>query len=78
MPITTTGKKVLTNMVAQYGAKKGKQVYFASIVKGKAGASKWEGKGETGKLAKAKRTFAEEHPKEVVSALKNRLKKKGR
>ena len=75
MPTTKAGKKVLANMMAEYGAKKGKNVYFASIVKGKKGSSKWEGKGGTGKLAKAKRTFAKEHPKEMLAAMKRRIKK---
>ena len=34
MPLTTKGKKILRNMRKQYGAKKGKQVFYASINKG--------------------------------------------
>ena len=41
MPITPAGRKVLTGMRKQYGPKKAKQVFYASINKGKAGSSKW-------------------------------------
>ena len=75
MPITAMGQKVLSSMMAQYGAKKGRQIYWASQVKGKAGSSKWEGKGGTGILAKAKRTYAKEHPKEMLTAMKKRRAK---
>jgi len=44
MPVTKTGKKVLSSMTKQYGAKKGKQVFYASINEGKPGSSKWHGK----------------------------------
>jgi len=50
-------------MKKQYGAKKGEDVYYASIVKGKPGTSKLEGRGGTGKLAKAKRTYKRTHKK---------------
>jgi len=63
MPTTKTGKKVLNAMIAEYGKQKGKSVYYGSIVKGKPGSSKWEGKGGTGKLAKAKRTYSKKHKK---------------
>ena len=63
MPTTKAGAKVLKNLKNQYGAKKGKNVYYALQVKGKGGKGKkkWEGKGGTGKLAKAKATYAKEH-----------------
>jgi hypothetical protein len=61
MPITKKGKKIKSAMEKEYGKKKGKQVYFASIVKGKVKGA--EGKGGTGKLAKAKRTYAKKHKK---------------
>ena len=35
MPITKKGNKILASMTKQYGAKKGKQVFYASINKGK-------------------------------------------
>lgn len=35
MPLTKTGKKIVKAMKHQYGAKKGKQVFYASINKGK-------------------------------------------
>jgi len=63
MPRTKTGKKVWDQMIEKYGPKKASEVYYGSIVKGKAGSSKWEGKGGTGKLAKAKRTYRRKHPK---------------
>lgn len=31
MPLTAKGKKILQAMYKQYGAKKGKQVFYASI-----------------------------------------------
>lgn len=34
MPITKKGKKILKVIKKQYGAKKGKQVFYASINKG--------------------------------------------
>ena len=44
MPLTKEGKKVLRSMKKQYGAEKGKEVFYASINKGKKGSSKWHGK----------------------------------
>lgn len=41
MPLTKKGEKVLANMKKEYGAKKGKSVFYASIKKGKKGSSKW-------------------------------------
>ena len=35
MPLTAKGKKVLKKMRKTYGAKKGKEVFYASIKKGK-------------------------------------------
>lgn len=34
-PMTKKGVKVMKAMVSQYGAKKGKQVFYASAAKGK-------------------------------------------
>ena len=34
MPLTAKGEKIKKNMEAQYGAKKGKQVFYASQNKG--------------------------------------------
>ena len=56
MPQTAKGAKILAAMQKEYGAKKGKSVYYASIVKGKVKGA--EGKGGTGKLQKAVRTYA--------------------
>jgi hypothetical protein len=41
MPVTKTGEKVKRAMTKQYGKKKAKQVFHASINKGKAGSSSW-------------------------------------
>jgi hypothetical protein len=41
MPLTPKGKRILTRMKKTYGAKKGKQVFHASINKKKPGTSKW-------------------------------------
>jgi hypothetical protein len=62
MPITKSGKKVLRKMQQQYGMEKGEKVFFGSIVRGKKGSEKWHGKG-SGKLAKAKRTYAKKRGK---------------
>ena len=43
-PLTKPGKKVMSNMKSEYGEKKGKSVFYASINKGKKGSSKWHGK----------------------------------
>lgn len=43
MPLTKTGSKVMANMQSEYGADKGKSVFYASINKGKPGSSKWHG-----------------------------------
>ncbi len=47
MPLSKSGKKVMTSMKGQYGSKKGKQVFYASINKGIGGSSKWENKGHS-------------------------------
>lgn len=41
MPLTKSGKKVLSEMEKEYGAKKGKSVFYASINKKKPGSTKW-------------------------------------
>ena len=41
MPLTKSGAKVLNSMKKQYGKKKGKNVFHASINKKKRGSSKW-------------------------------------
>lgn len=65
MPQTSAGKKVQRRLAQEYGKKKGKKIYFALQVKGKGGKGKkkWEGKGGTGKLVKAKKTYAKRHKK---------------
>jgi hypothetical protein len=44
MPLTKSGKKVMKSMNKQYGKKKGKQVFYASINKGKKGSMDWHQK----------------------------------
>jgi len=46
MPLTKEGRKVLASMRKQYGAKKGRQVFYASINKKKKGSSKWHAKSK--------------------------------
>ena len=59
MPQTQKGKEIMSAMEKEYGNKKGRAVYFASIVKGKIKGV--EGGGGTGTLAKAKKTYKKEH-----------------
>ena len=55
MPLTKSGKEVMSSMKEQYGEKKAKEVFYASINKGKKGAEKWHAKETpTGKLSKHK------------------------
>jgi hypothetical protein len=63
MPQTKKGKEIMSAMEKEYGAKKGKAVYFASIVKGKIKGV--EGGGGKGTLAKVKRTYTREHKKVI-------------
>ena len=44
MPLTKKGKKVLRNMKKEYGGKKGEQVFYASINKGKVTGAEKKGK----------------------------------
>ena len=60
MPQTKKGREIENAMEKEYGTVKGKRVYFASIVKGKIKGV--EGKGGTGRLAKAKKTYIRNHP----------------
>lgn len=43
MPLTASGKDVLSSMTAQYGDEKGRRVFYGSISKGKPGSTKWHG-----------------------------------
>lgn len=49
MPLTLDGDKVMGSMQKEYGAKKGKSVFYASINKGKPGSSKWHKKSGGGR-----------------------------
>lgn len=44
MPLTKTGQKVMAAMQKEYGPKKAKEVFYASINARKAGSSKWHPK----------------------------------
>ena len=44
MPLTSSGKKVLSSMKKQYGSGKGSSVFYASINKGKKGSGQWHEK----------------------------------
>jgi hypothetical protein len=52
MPLTKTGKKVKRSMTKTYGAKKGEEVFYASINAKKKGSSKWHGKKAKKKVKK--------------------------
>ena len=41
MPLTKSGKKVLSEMKKEYGSKKGEDVFYASMNKKKSGSEKW-------------------------------------
>lgn len=41
MPLTPRGRKVLAAMMKEYGAEKGKRVFYASINAKKKGSNKW-------------------------------------
>ena len=51
MPLTSKGRTILTSMKKQYGAKKGEEVFYASInagtIKGVHKAKKKHGKSHT-------------------------------
>jgi hypothetical protein len=40
MPLSDSGKEVMESMKREYGEKKGKKVFYASINKGKSGSGK--------------------------------------
>lgn len=44
MPLTKTGNAILKGMQDYYGEDKGKNVFYASINKGKKGSKKWHKK----------------------------------
>ena len=41
MPLTKTGEKILAELKAKHGSKKGKEIFYASINKGIRGSEKW-------------------------------------
>ena len=55
MPLTKSGSKVMSAMMGEYGKEKGKEVFYASINKGKPGSSKWHAKKKKSKYAEALR-----------------------
>lgn len=54
MPLTSTGKEVMTNMVKQHGKEKAKETFYASINKNKQGSENWHGKSVLGQKKKGK------------------------
>ena len=46
MPLTKSGDDVMANMQEEYGDEKGKEVFYASISKGKNGSEKWHKGGK--------------------------------
>jgi len=46
MPLTKEGQQVMNSMMKEYGDKKGKSVFYASINAKKKGANKWHKKNE--------------------------------
>ena len=69
MPITASGAKVLRRLQKEYGAKKGKQVFYAMIVMKKKGSAKWHGKSRTGKIPKAQRSYLKRMKKAYAKVL---------
>jgi len=67
MPITKTGKEVMSNMMREYGEKKGKEVFYASINAGKAGSSKWHGK-------KKKKSSGKSYDREHIKLARKMMK----
>jgi len=55
MPLTKSGNKVMSAMMGEYGKEKGKEVFYASMNKGKPGSSKWHAKKKKSKYAEALR-----------------------
>ena len=45
MPLTSTGKRILKQMIAKHGHKSGTRVFYSSINKGVPGSDKWHEKG---------------------------------
>lgn len=54
MPLTKSGQDVLSKMKDEYGEKKGEEVFYASINKGKEGSEKWHEKGKTRRMGEKK------------------------
>lgn len=54
MPLTEKGKKILKSMKKQYGAKKGKQVFYASQNKGTITGTHIERKARRGLARRAR------------------------
>lgn len=55
MPLTKSGRKVISSMKKQYGEEKGEEVFYASINKKKKGSSKWHAKRSAVKRKVAKK-----------------------
>jgi hypothetical protein len=55
MPLTDSGAKVLRSMQAQYGAKKGERVFYATANKKPTLGKKWHGKSTSPSRSLSKR-----------------------
>ena len=54
MPLTHVGNEVMKHLKKKHGAKKGAEVFYASINKGVAGSSKWHNTGKKEKKPRNK------------------------
>ena len=50
MPLTSKGKKILSSMKKQYGAKKGERIFYSSINKGKITGAEGKTKKKKGRI----------------------------
>ena len=62
MPLSKKGKEILKKFIEQYG-ERGSDIFYASIVKGKLPFEKLHKDKGTGKLLKARRTYAKKKKK---------------
>lgn len=44
MPLTRSGLKVMQSMMREYGKKKGRSVFYASMMKQNPGSNRWHSK----------------------------------
>jgi len=56
MPLSRAGERFLMKMKRNYGDKKGREIFYASINKGKPGSNKWHRKNRQRARVKALRS----------------------